>query len=245
MLWENRVGTLFSSFSPVPVSHLPMVWQLAAGNPAQALQDEHPGPLGRLLITPDAKFRVLATSEFYQVWVFLFFFFSFLTLATHTHTFTHTPESVHFGLWSSTWVAPLQETGSQGTWSSLLRGRWPPFIDVGILLPFFSRTLDALLWVREISVIIPRATLSNTKAAFPRGDLESQQVKEPPWASSSGSKSKTCPQQEGSTLMSWKVGTHCDRLQVNLLLFPLHQLIEICGLGSCTELVDFSLALLL
>lgn len=73
------------------------VWQVAAGSPAQAVPDEHPGPPGCLQVTPDAKLRGLATSEFYQVLFCLFVCSFIISGCTHTHAHTHTRE---YAFWS-------------------------------------------------------------------------------------------------------------------------------------------------
>ena len=61
--WEHHyLASLFFQDHSKPV-----VWKLAAGNPAQPIGDEHPQPLGWLQIASHTKFRGLATSGFHQV----------------------------------------------------------------------------------------------------------------------------------------------------------------------------------
>lgn len=81
--WEHhyRASLFFQDHSK------PVVWKLAAGNPAQPIGDEHPQPLGSLQIASHTKFRGLATSGFHQVGLPS----PHLWLDTHTHmSHTHT-----------------------------------------------------------------------------------------------------------------------------------------------------------
>lgn len=158
------------------------VWRVAAGSPARAVPDEHPGP-------PDAKFRGLATSEFYQAWFSLFV--CLFTTSGYTHTHTRTRE---YAFWSVGFA--MVGTHVRSRFPGHLA--WSPYREMvfgacrnpnSVLLQV-TPTLGAQLWMRQIHKQFPTQRLRS------RGDSESQHGL-PPQASS-GFRSRARPQNEGA-----------------------------------------------